>query len=147
MPTTTQEEIRFGGLTIRYLVTPEASGGSVAMFEFEVAPGAKVPAAHSHDAYEETCYGLEGILTYTVNGETREGRAGDTVLIPRGVGHRFENLDSIPAKALAIITPGLLGPDYFREIAAVLQSTPPGTPPNAAAIGEIMRRHGLTPAP
>jgi hypothetical protein len=61
--------------------------------------------------------------------------------------HRFENLHSTPAKALAIITPGLLGPEYFREIAGVLHSTPSGTPPNAAAIGEIMRRHGLTPAP
>jgi hypothetical protein len=69
------------------------------------------------------------------------------VLIPRGAIHRFENLHSLPTKALVIITPGLLGPDYFREIAGVLQSTPPGTPPNAAAIGEIMRRHGLTPAP
>ena len=57
------------------------------------------------------------------------------------------HLHSAPSKTLAIITPGLLGPDYFREIAAVLQSTPPGTPPNAVAIGEIMRRHGLTPAP
>jgi quercetin dioxygenase-like cupin family protein len=147
MPTTTHEEIRFGGLIIRYLVTPQASGGSIAMFEFEVAPGAKVPAAHSHDAYEETAYGLEGILTYTVNGQTMEGRAGDSVLIPRGAIHRFENLHSTPARVLAIITPGLLGPEYFREIAAVLQSTPPGTPPNPAAIGEIMRRHGLTPAP
>jgi quercetin dioxygenase-like cupin family protein len=147
MPTTTHEEIRFGGLVIRFLIDGLASGGSVAMFEFEVAPGAKVPAAHSHDAYEETAYGLEGILTYTVNGKTMEGRPGDSVLIPRGAVHRFENLHPTPAKALAIITPGLLGPDYFREVAAVLQSTPPGTPPNAAAIGEIMRRHGLTPAP
>jgi len=147
MPTTTHEEIRFGGLVIRYLVAPQASGGSVAMFEFEVAPGAKVPAAHSHDAYEETAYGLEGTLTYTVNGQTMEGGPGDSVLIPRGAVHRFENLHSTPAKALAIITPGLLGPEYFREIAGVLQSTPSGTPPNGAAIGEIMRRHGLTPAP
>jgi quercetin dioxygenase-like cupin family protein len=146
MPTTTREEIRFGGLVIRYLVDPQASGGSVAMFEFEVAPGAKVPAAHSHDAYEETAYGLEGTLTYTVNGQTMEGGPGDSVLIPRGAVHRFENLHSAPAKALAIITPGLLGPDYFREIAAVLQSAPAGSPPNAAVIGEIMRRHGLTPA-
>ncbi len=147
MPTSAHEVIRIGGLAIRYLVDPQTSGGSVAMFEFEVAPGAKVPAAHSHDAYEETAYGLEGILTYTVNGQTIEGRPGDSVLIPRGVVHRFENLHSTPAKALAIITPGLLGPNYFREIAGVLQSTPPGTPPSAAAIGEIMRRHGLTPVP
>jgi quercetin dioxygenase-like cupin family protein len=117
------------------------------MFEFEVAPRAKVPAAHSHDAYEQTAYGLEGILTYTVNGQTMEGGPSDSVLIPRGVIHRFENLHSTPAKALAIITPGLLGPGYFREIAAVLQSTAPGIPPDLAAIGEIMRRHGLTPAP
>jgi quercetin dioxygenase-like cupin family protein len=147
MPTTTHEVIRIGDLAIRFLVAPQASGGSVAMFEFEVAPGAKVPAAHSHDAYDETCYGLEGILTYTVNGKTMEGRPGDSILIPRGAVHRFENLHPTPAKALAIITPGLLGPDFFREVAAVLQSTPPGTPPNAGAIGEIMRRHGLTPAP
>ena len=147
MPTTTHEEIRFGGLVIRFLIDGLASGGSVAMFEFEVAPGAKVPAAHSHDAYEETAYGLEGILTYTVNGKTMEGRPGDSILIPRGAVHRFENLHPTPAKALAIITPGLLGPDFFREVAAVLQSTPPGPPPNAGAIGEIMRRHGLTPAP
>src|SRR5580698_1668342 len=126
MPTTTHEEIRFGGLVIRFLIDGLASGGSVAMFEFEVAPGAKVPAAHSHDAYEETVYG-----------QTMEGRPGDSILIPRGAVHRFENLHPTPAKALAIITPGLLGPDFFREIAAVLQSTPPGTPP---AIGEIMHR-------
>jgi quercetin dioxygenase-like cupin family protein len=147
MPATTQEVIRIGGIAVRYLVDPQTSGGSVAMFEFEVAPGAKVPAAHSHDAYEETAYCLEGVFTFTVDGQTIEGRPGDSVLIPRGAVHHFENLHSTPAKALAIVTPGLLGPDYFREIAGVLQSTPPGTPPNAAAIGEIMRRHGLTPAP
>ena len=147
MPATTQEVIRIGGLAIRYLVEPQDSGGSVAIFEFEVAPGARVPVAHSHDAYEESCYGLEGVLTYTVSGQTMEASPGDCVLIPRGAIHRFENLHSLPTKALVIITPGLLGPDYFREIAGVLQSTPPGTPPNAAAIGEIMCRHGLTPAP
>ncbi len=147
MPTTIREEIRIGGLTIRYLVEPQASGGSVAMFEFEVAPGAKVPIAHSHDAYEETAYGLEGILTFTVNGKTMECGPGDSILIHRGAIHRFDNLHSTPAKALAILTPGLLGPDFFREVAGVLQSTPAGTPPSAAAIGEIMRRHGLTPAP
>ena len=67
MPTITREEIRFGGLIVRYLVEPQASGDSVAMFEFEVAPGAKVPIPHSHDAYEETLYGLEGVLTFTLN--------------------------------------------------------------------------------
>ena len=34
---------------------------SVAVFEFDVPAGAKVAAAHSHDGYEETIYGLEGV--------------------------------------------------------------------------------------
>ena len=110
MPATTPEEIRIGGLTIRYLVDPLASGGSVAMFEFEVAPGARVPIAHSHDAYEETAYGLEGILTFTVEGHKTELGPGDTLLIPRGVIHRFDNLHSTPSKALAVITPAYSAP-------------------------------------
>jgi hypothetical protein len=52
------EEIRIGGLAIRFLIEDHASGGSIAMFEFDIAADAKVPAAHSHDAYEETNYGL-----------------------------------------------------------------------------------------
>ena len=43
------------------------------------------------------------------------------------------------------MTPGVLGPDYFNEIAAVLNAAA-GGPPDRAAIGEVMRRHGLTPA-
>ena len=47
---------------------------------------------------------------------------------------------------LAIVSPGILGPDYFREIAAVVEAAV-GGPPDSAALAEVMRRHGLTPAP
>jgi hypothetical protein len=62
------------------------------------------------------------------------------------VVHRFDNFHSADATVLAIVTPGVLGPDYFREIAAVV-SAAAGGPPDAAAIGAVMRRHGLTPVP
>jgi quercetin dioxygenase-like cupin family protein len=140
------EEIRIGQLAIRFLVEGKASGGSVAMFEFEVAPGGKVPAAHSHDAYEETIYGVQGVMTFTMDGQKSEIGPGDTLSIPRGVVHRFDNFHPSSAKALAVITPGLLGPEYFREVAAIVKSAA-GGPPNPAAIGEVMRRHGLTPTP
>jgi hypothetical protein len=51
MAVSKSEEIRFGQLAIRFLVEGATSGGSVAIFEFAVGPGAKVPVAHSHDAY------------------------------------------------------------------------------------------------
>jgi len=139
------EEIRLGGLTIRFRIEGDASRGSVAMFEFAVAAGAKVPIAHSHNRYEETIYGLAGVLTMTVDGKRTEIGPGDVLCIPRGVIHRFDNFHSTEAKALAIITPGILGPDYFREIATVLQRAANG-PPDLAAIAVVMQRHGLTPA-
>jgi quercetin dioxygenase-like cupin family protein len=144
--TTANEEIRFGGIAVRFLLEGKSSGGSVAMFEFDVAAGTKVPIAHSHDAYEETIYGLEGVLTFTVNGQKTAIGPGQVLCIPRGAVHRFDNYGPADTKTLAIVTPGVLGPDYFREIAAVVAKAA-GSPPDPTAIAEVMRRHGLTPAP
>src|SRR5215211_4761810 len=105
------EEIRIGQLVIRFLLEGEASGGSVAVFEFDVPAGARVPAAHSHDGYEETIYGLEGVLTWTLDGRQTD-----------------------------------VGPGDFREMVAVVEAAT-GGPPDPAALAEVMRRHGLTPAP
>ena len=45
-----------------------------------------------------------------------------TLFIPGGAIHAFANTGDVDATALAIITPGLLGADYFREVAAVLDA-------------------------
>jgi quercetin dioxygenase-like cupin family protein len=146
MTTATQEEIKVGALAIRFLVEGVASGGSVAVFEFDVPAGARLPVAHSHDGYEETVYGLRGTLTWTIEGSAVETGPGEAVCIPRGAVHRFDNHGSEDATVLAIVTPGVLGPDYFSELAAVIQAAVAG-PPDAAAIAAVMLRHGLTPAP
>lgn len=142
----TSEMIKAGQLTIRFLLEGNASGGSVAMFEFDVPAGAKVPIAHSHNAYEETIYGIEGVLTFTVDGRKIEVGPGEVLCIPRGAVHRFDNLGAADTTMLAIVTPGVLRSDYFRDIAAVVAAAA-GSPPSPAAIGEVMRRHGLTPVP
>jgi len=109
-----------------------------------VPAGARLPGAHSHDGYEETVYGLEGTVTWTLEGRQIEVGPGEVLCIPRGAVHRFDNDLGVDAKVLAIVTPGILGPDYFREIAAVLGAA--AGPPDLAALGEVMLRHGLTPA-
>ena len=143
MATSVREEIRVGTLAIRFLVEGEESGGSVAMFEFDVPAGMQVAAAHSHDGYEETIYGLEGCLTWTVEGTPIEVGPGDVLLIPRGAVHQFDNTSGEDARALAVVTPGILGPEYFRDVAAILDAAA-GGPPDFDALGEVMRRHGLT---
>ena len=146
MATSTREVIKVGGMAIRFLVEGDDSAGSVAVFEFDVPAGAKVAAAHSHDGYEETIYGLEGVLTWTVEGASTDVSPGEALLIPRRAVHHFDNTDDVDAKALAIVTPGILGPDFFREVAAVLDAAAGGRP-DVVALAEVMRRHGLTPAP
>ena len=146
MVTSPSEEIRIGQLAIRFLLEGEASGGSVAVFEFDVPAGARVPGAHSHDGYEETIYGLEGVLTWTLDGRRTDVGPGEVLCIPRGVVHRFDNDHEVDAKMLAIVTPGILGADYFRELAAVIEAAA-GGPSDLAALAEVMRRHGLSPAP
>jgi quercetin dioxygenase-like cupin family protein len=146
MTTSTREEIRIGQLAIRFLVEGDASGGTVSVFEFDVPAGAKVPIPHSHDGYEETIYGLDGVLTWTIDGVATDVAPGEAVCIPRGVVHHFDNRHDSDARALGIVTPGVLGPEYFRELAGIVEAAA-GGPPDLAAMADVMRRHGLTPAP
>lgn len=139
-------EIRIGGIAVSPLIEGEDTGGGVAIHRFTVDAGARVPVAHSHDDYDETIYGVAGVLTWTISGDTTEVGPGQLVHIPRGVVHHFDNPHEVAATQLAIVTPGILGAAYFEEIAAVLAAAA-GGPPDVAAIGEVMRRHGLTPAP
>ncbi len=137
--------IRVGGIVVRFLVERTHTQGGLAMFEFDLPAGARVPAAHSHDAYEETVYALRGELTWTVGSERFLLAPGECAVIPRGAVHRFDNLGAETATTLAVITPGVLGPEYFRDIAAVIAAAQ-GGPPDNARVAEVMRRHGLTPA-
>ena len=141
------ETIRIGPLAIRFLITGENSSGSVAAFELAVPAAERLMApAHSHDHFEETIYGIEGVLTWTVNGKPIEVGPGQALCIPRGAIHRFDNSGNRDVKALCVITPAALGPQFFRE-AAELARTAAGGPPDKTKMVEIMRRHGLTPAP
>jgi quercetin dioxygenase-like cupin family protein len=141
------ETIRLGPLAVRFLVTGGDASGSVALFELTVPATQRLAApAHSHDHYEETIYGIEGVLTWTVDGKRIDVGPGQALCIPRGAIHRFDNHGSQDVKALCAITPAAIGPHYFRESAEVVNAAA-GGPPDRIKMVEIMRRHGLTPAP
>lgn len=91
-----------------------------------------MPAAHRHDGYVESVYGVECVLTWTVGGETRHLHPGQAICIPRGAVDRFEDLGREDAKAFAAVTPGVLRPDYFRELAEVVSA---GSPDPTAVAG------------
>ncbi|MGE5176727.1 MAG: cupin domain-containing protein [Hyphomicrobiales bacterium] len=140
------EAIRLGPLTVRFLITGGDASDSVALFELGVPGSQRLAApAHSHDHYEETVYGLEGVVTWTVNGKPIEVGPGQALCIPRGAVHRFDNNGARDAKQLCAVTPAAIGPRYFHEVAEVMKAAA-GGPPDKAKLMEVMRRHGLTPA-
>lgn len=136
------EMIRLGQIEVRFLLEAAGTGGSVAMFEFTVPAGAKVPLPHYHEQYDETIYGLEGVMTFTVEGKVVDIEPGESCFIPRGAVHGFNNLQQTDAKALAVVTPALIGPDYFQELAAIVNA---GGPPDVQRLKQVMLKHGLVP--
>jgi quercetin dioxygenase-like cupin family protein len=146
MSTVSTDTIRIGAIEIRFLVDEGDSAGSVTAFECRIPAGAKAPVPHSHDAFDETVFGLGGVITYTVDGVDHEIGAGEALFIPRGVVHGFVNATDEEAVFLAMSTPGIFGPAYFREMGDVVAAAA-GAPPDTGALMEVMRRHGLTPAP
>jgi quercetin dioxygenase-like cupin family protein len=137
------ETIRIGAVELRFLQSKEETGGSLDIFEMTLQPNAQMPVPHYHESWDETVYGLAGTSTWQVDGRDIEVVPGRTVFIKRGIVHGFTNRSGEPATCLCVLTPGMLGPAYFREIAALVAS---GVP-DPAKLKETMLRYGLVPVP
>jgi quercetin dioxygenase-like cupin family protein len=136
------ETIGIGGLELRFLQTKDETAGSLDAFEMIVQPNAGVPIAHYHESWDETIYGLMGVSTWRVDGQDIMLKPGQSIFIKRGIVHAFRNDTQEATTCLCILTPGVLGPGYFREIAALLAEGAP----DPVKMKAIMLRHGLVPA-
>lgn len=143
MEASKSKTVQIGGLELNFLIDEVQSAGSVVMFEFVVPSNARVPAPHFHKDADEVVYGLDGTLTTTVDGETHEVRAGDSLFIRRGRVHHHENPHDETARVLVVMSPGSIGRGYFEEMAREVNV--PGKP-DLSKLKEIMLRHGLVPA-
>jgi len=137
------ETIKIGGLLIEFLHSKDDTDGSVDMFKMRVEPNAKVPAPHYHETWDETVYGLGGTLTMRIDGEDIAIEPGQSAFIKRGVVHSFRNDSSAAASVLSVLTPGILGASYFRELAELASAGPP----DAAKVKELMLRYRLIAVP
>jgi quercetin dioxygenase-like cupin family protein len=141
-----EEIIKIGPLSIRFLITGEDSRGNASVFEVDVPAGQKLAApAHKNDAYEEIIYGIQGVLTWTIDGTPVNVGPGQALCIPRGVVHRFDNFGDEDVKQLAVISPAIMGPAYFREAAEVIAAAAGGQPDRQKMM-EVFQRHGMTVA-
>ena len=114
------EVIRIGGLELRFLQSKDDTGGSLDMFEMTVQPNARMPVPHYHETWDETVYGLAGTTTWRIDGRDVDLAPGQSVFIKRKTVHGFRNDTQSAASCLCVLSPGVLGPAYFREMASLI---------------------------
>jgi quercetin dioxygenase-like cupin family protein len=120
------ELIRIGTLELRFLCDKHETRGSLDLMEMTVPPEGQMPVAHYHRDWDESVYGLEGTITFTVDSTAQDIGPGGSLFIPRGVVHGFDNRSGAPARCLAaLIAKG---------------------PPDETVVKRIMLRHGLVPS-
>lgn len=137
------DPIIFGGLEIRFCLDETDTNRQVTLFEVSVDKGVKVPAPHYHKDFDECVYSLEGVCTFYVAGREHTLRPGESCFVPRGAVHGFENKTDGRIRFLSVITPGILGSAYFKEIASAIQ---PGMPPDINKVKAVMLKYGLVPS-
>jgi quercetin dioxygenase-like cupin family protein len=59
---------------------------------------------HVHPNCEEVVFVLDGEVEHTLGGQSTTLRAGDLIVVPRGVAHRLINTASSPVRAFIVFS-------------------------------------------
>jgi quercetin dioxygenase-like cupin family protein len=95
------------GERITFIQTAQDTGGERLEFELELTPDGSVPGAHVHPEQEERFHVLEGTMKFRRGWRRVVATAGDTVVVPPGTVHRFENAGDDVARCRVQVVPAL----------------------------------------
>ena len=136
--------IWFLGMLITFKALGEETGGEYSLYEQTVPPQGGVPP-HIHHSETEAFYVLEGEFEFLRDDRVVRAGAGEFVHVPRGIVHGFTNVGTMPARFLAIATPGGLHERLLSGLGEPARAEtlppPPEGPPDAERIMEIAREY------
>jgi quercetin dioxygenase-like cupin family protein len=112
----TERSVSWMGSRYTIRLAAAQSGGSLGIFEGEVAPG-EGPPLHVHLDHDEVIHVLEGEYEFWLDGAVSQAGPGTSVFLPRGVPHTFRVVGPVAGRNLAILTPGGFE-GFFREAAS-----------------------------
>ena len=122
-------------------MTRHETADALDLLELTIPPGDSVVVPHTHLNYDEWILGLNGITTWTLNGEIHLLHPGESIFIPRGTPHFFANVHEEMGRVVCLQTPGIMGPEYYREIARHYEYEHV----DLAGIRDVMSRYGVDP--
>jgi quercetin dioxygenase-like cupin family protein len=106
IPTTERAFRNYQGGYFKTLISPEESGGSLAILDLVLPSGAE-PPPHIHTQEDETFLLMEGKLEVRIDNTLNVLEAGDAIFAPRNVPHSFRIVGE-KARIINLITPGTL---------------------------------------
>lgn len=115
----TDHSVWHGDSLTTFLATGEDTDGAFAMVEM-IAPFGTQPPPHIHTGEAECFYLIEGEVTFLVDGQPIEGRAGTWAFVPQGTPHTFR-VESERAKMLVLIVRAGFE-RFFLEMSTPLRS-------------------------
>lgn len=93
------------GSLFEHLVSAEETTGLLGVSLVTQPPGIATPL-HRHTKEDEALLVLEGQVTYRAGDDTHELAHGSFIFLPRGLPHAFRIRGDVPARFVALTTPG-----------------------------------------
>ena len=144
--------IWFLGMLITFKAVSEETGGEYSLYEQTVPLRVGVPP-HIHHRETEAFYVLEGEFEFLKGDRAVRAGVGECVHVPRGFVHGLTNMGTMPARFLAIATPGGLHEKLLSGLGEPARADtlppPPEGLPDVERIMEIARKYEteMLPAP
>lgn len=107
------------GERITFRKTAADTAGRSLVIDLELAPDGHVPGAHVHPFQEERFEIVQGTMKFRKGLKTVTARAGETVVVPPGTVHRFENAGDEPAHVRVEVRPALKMENLFEATVAL----------------------------
>lgn len=133
----------FLGTRITVKARAADTSGGYGLIEQEL-PAGFAPPLHIHHGEDEQFYILEGRLTFQCGGRRLELRAGDFLMLPRGVPHTFVVEPPGKARLLQLTSPGG-AEDFFTEFGTPVATSedPPAEPPDFERLEALARKYRI----
>jgi DNA-binding transcriptional MerR regulator len=133
------EHIAIGGEPIDCKLSARDTGGALSIFEFT---GTSSGPRHLHHDEDEWVYVVDGSFDFEVGDRKFRAGAGESVFLPRKVGHLWVSTTDRPGRALLVYQPAGHMEEFFRKVGGF------DDPPIHEALSfdefcRLFREHGL----
>jgi quercetin dioxygenase-like cupin family protein len=107
------------GERITFVKTAADTNGELLAVDLELSRDGQVPGAHVHPFQEERFEIVDGTMRFRKGLKAITARAGDRVVVPPGMVHRFENAGNTTAHVRVEVRPALRMEELFEVTVAL----------------------------